>query len=117
MDIANKLQELTEETLHFGDIISHSKNPSDMDFRDACNLFSQYLSYQLDIISSKIRFNDIRPEMRLTNAQLCLLNDLITPESNTSRISSRTNHDDSYDWNSKVLNFFSQLQTLRKLAA
>lgn len=113
MDISNKLQELTEDTLNFGDVIRHSQDPSDLNFREACDLFSQYLGYQLEIISSKTRFQDIRPEMRLTNAQLCILNELITPDSQ----SAQTNTDNSHDWNSKVHGFFDQLQTLKKIAA
>lgn len=113
MDISNKLQELTKDTLNFGDVIRHSEDPSDLNFREACELFSQYLNYQLEIISSKIRFQDIRPEMRLTNAQLCKLNELITPDFQ----SSQTATDNSHDWNSKVHGFYDQLKTLKKMAA
>ena len=112
MDISNKLRELTEDTLNFGDVIKHSEDPSDLNFREACELFSQHLGYQLEIISSKIRFQDIRPEMRLTNAQLCILNELITPDSQPGQ----TNSSHSHDWANNVLGFFDQLQTLKKMA-
>ena len=77
------------------------------------SFFSQYLGYQLEIISSKIRFQDIRPEMRLANAQLCILNDLITPDYQ----SKQTAATHSLDWDTKVHGFFDQLQTLEKMAA
>lgn len=113
MDISNKLQELTEHTLSFGDVIRCSEDPSDSNFREACDLFSQYLAYQLEIISSKIRFQDIRPEMRLTNAQLCILNELITPDFQSNQSDTANSH----DWNTKVHGFYDQLQTLKKIAA
>lgn len=109
MDIENKLQELTEETLSFGEIISHSENPADIDFKDACHLFSQHLGYELDLISSDSHIQDIQPEVQMTNKQLCKLNELINPQQIDNYL--------TYDWNTKVTDFFSQLQTLKKIAA
>ena len=39
MDISNTLRKLTEDTLNFGDVIKHSEDPSDVNFREACELF------------------------------------------------------------------------------
>ena len=60
MDIATRLQELTEEIRDFGNVIHYTDDPADGDFRNACDLFSQYLSNQLNSINSNITFKDIR---------------------------------------------------------
>ena len=109
MDIANKIQELTEETLNFAEIISHSDNPASLDFRAACDLFSQHLSYELDMLNSNIQFQNTRPEIQHTGHQLCRLNELINPEQSDNPL--------TYDWNSKLMEFFSQLQSLKNIAA
>lgn len=109
MDVTVKLKELAEETLSFGEIISHSGNPADKDYREACHLFSQHLSHQLQIVGSYTRLQAIQPEMHKTNSQLNILNELINPQQINSYI--------NYDWNAKVESFFSQLKALKKFAA
>jgi len=109
MDITKKLQELQQEILSFGDIVSQTENPADMDFRNACDLFSQHLSYELKSINSSAHLRDIRPENQQTTAQLYELNELITPVKSGSS--------DDYQWSGKLLNFCAQLQTLKSIAA
>jgi len=108
MDILNKLQELQQEILNFGDVVSHTENPADIDFRNACTLFSQYLNGELSTINAQIRLKDIRPEMRQTTTQLCELSELIAPEASSN---------ESDLWPEKLLNFCSQLHTLKSIAA
>ncbi|VAW58837.1 hypothetical protein MNBD_GAMMA08-1287 [hydrothermal vent metagenome] len=109
MDTLNKLQELQQEILNFGDVVSHTENPADIDFRNACSLFSQYLSSELSAINAQIRLKDIRPEMQQTTTQLCELSELITPDASESSA--------NYSWPEKLLNFCSQLHTLKSIAA
>lgn len=109
MDIANKIHELTEETLSFAEIISHSDNPASLDFRTACDLFSQHLSHELDLLSSNIYLQNTRPEIQQASHQLCKLNELINPKQADNPL--------TYDWNSKLMEFFSQLQSLKNIAA
>jgi len=109
MDISTKIKELAEETLSFGEVISHSDNPADKDFREACHLFSQHLGHQLEIVGSNSHLQSVQPEIQKTNSQLCILNELINPQQIDSYL--------SYDWETKVVNFFNQLQTLKKFAA
>ena len=109
MNIANKLQELTAETISFGEVISHSKNPSDIDFRDACKLFSQHLSYQLNVISADIHPHNNQPEILAIKSQLNSLNKLIDPNQARDNIAN--------DWNNNLVSFFSKLQKLRVQAA
>ena len=109
MDISNKLYELQQEILNFGDIVNQTTNPADADFCNACDLFSQHLSYELKSINSSLRLKDIRPETRQTTAQLYELSELITPDT--------SNLDDNSEWSNKLVNFCHQLQSLKSLAA
>lgn len=109
MNIVNKLQELTTETINFGEVISHSKNPSDNDFRDACNLFSQHLSYQLKVINADTHQHNNQPEILEIKSQLNSLNNLIDPNQARDNVAN--------DWNNNLVSFFSKLQKLRLQAA
>ncbi|VAW59972.1 hypothetical protein MNBD_GAMMA11-883 [hydrothermal vent metagenome] len=109
MDIANKLQELTEEILDFGNIINLTRNPSNTDFRNACDLFSKRLNYQLETIHTNVQFKDIRPEMQQTTNKLYQLSELISPCQQGS--------DEFYYWPGRLLDFCNQIQTLKKIAA
>jgi len=108
MNILEKLHDLQLEILSFGDVVSQTKNPADTDFLNACDLFSQHLSFQLRTINSSICLQDIRPEMQQTTAQLSELSELITPH---------TGSDDIHQWTDKLLHFCDQLQTLKSEAA
>jgi len=109
MDISNKLLDLKEETLNFGDIVNHAENPADKDFRYACDLFSKHLNYQLKSISSNISLKEALPEMQQTVTQLSVLSKLITPCTTDNKMSDT--------WPDKLINFCSQLQTLKNIAA
>jgi len=109
MDLTNKLHELKEDILNFGEVVNHAENPSDKDFRNACDLFSQYLSHQLKSINSNISLKKALPEIQQTTSQLCVLNELITP--------CATDNNDNGTWPNKLLNFCNQLQTLKNIAA
>ena len=118
MNIANKLQELTQEIQSFGDVISYTENPDDSDFRNACDLFSQYLHYQLQCIHSNIRFKHLREDMQQTTEQLTVLSELITPDSTDKHVDNeQAENDESYQWSNKLLDFCNQLQTLKSKAA
>jgi len=109
MNIANKLQELTAETINFGEVISHSNNPSDIDFRDACKLFSQHLSYQLRVINADIHQHNNQPEILEIKSQLNSLNKLIDPN--------QAKDNEANNWKNNLHRFFSKLQELRVQAA
>lgn len=109
MNISNKLQELTQEILSFGEVINFTENPADLDFCNACELFSKHLSYELQTINSNVCFQDIRPDMQQTTAQLYQLSELITPAQSST--------EDSKQWSNKLVDFCDQLKTLRDIAA
>lgn len=108
MDITNKLHELQEEILNFGDVVNQTENPADMDFCNACELFSQHLSFELESITSDLCLSDSLPEMRKTTAQLFELSELITPV---------RNNNNNILWSDNLHSFCNQLQSLKSLAA
>ena len=109
MDIKNQLHELTQETLNFGDIISSTENPVDADFRNACNLFSQHMDNQLQIINLGLTEQGSLSNVQSITQQLHALSSLIA--SNSVGLSS------SYLWSNNLVNFCSQLQQLKSNAA
>jgi|GEM_PF-1983872 len=116
MDITNKLDELTQEILSFAEVIDFAENPADSDFRNACELFSSHLMYQLSIINSNVRFQDIRPEMQQTTSKLFQLSELISPHSFDQK-DKQSDSTDHYQWPEKLMDFCNQLETLKHAAA
>ncbi len=109
MDILDKLQELRQEILDFGQVINYTQNPSDADLRNACELFSQHLNYQLETINSNIHFKNIQPEMQQTTAQLHQLSELITPDVD--------DNNETHQWTNRLHTFCDQIETLKVIAA
>jgi len=109
MNITDKLNELQQEILSFGDVVNQTENLADMDFCNACNLFSQHLNFELESINSNVCLIKESPsEVHQTTAQLYQLSELITPA---------TSDDNTHQWSDNLNNFCSQLQTLRCVAA
>lgn len=109
MDIENQLRELTQETLNFGDIINSTENPANSDFRNACNLFSQYMDNQLQIINIDTAEQDPLSNTQNITQQLHTLSNLIA--SNSLDLSN------TYLWSNNLVDFCSQLQSLKSNAA
>jgi len=107
--IEERLNGLTQETLHFGEIISSTKNPANADFRNACSLFSQYMEHQLQIINSSLAEESALTNIQNITHQLHMLSDLIA--SNSPEISN------PYHWSNNLVDFCSQLQLLKNNAA
>lgn len=114
MDIPNKLQELTKEVVNFGEVISYAENPADSDFRNACDLFSQYLNHELQDINTNIRFQDIRSDIKQTTNRLHELSDLISPGQITP---GQAYNIEEHQWSNKLIDFCNQLQSLKNIAA
>jgi len=109
MDIENRLHELTQEILNFGDIISSTENPANSDFRNACSLFGQYINNQLQIINSGLVEQSSLSNIQNITHQLHILSNLII--SNSLEISN------TYHWSNNLVDFCSQLQLLKNNAA
>jgi len=109
MGIKERLNELTQETLHFGDIVSSTENPANADFRNACSLFSQYMEHQLQIINSSLTEQSSPTNIQNNAHQLHMLSSLIAFDS--LEISN------PYHWSNNLVDFCSQLQLLKSNAA
>jgi len=109
MSIEERLNELTQETLLFGDIVSSTENPANADFRNACSLFSQYMEHQLQIINSSLTEQNSLTNIQNNAHQLHMLSSLIASDS--LEISN------PYHWSNNLVDFCSQLQLLKSNAA
>lgn len=109
MGIEDRLNELTQETLNFGDIISSTENPANADFRNACDLFSQYMDNQLQIINSGFVEHSSLTNIQNVTHQLHVLSSLIA--SNSLDLSN------TYRWSNNLVDFCRQLQVLKSNAA
>ena len=115
MDISNTLYKLQQDVFNFSDVVFQTENPADKDFRNACSLFSRHIKYQLDKIDYDTHLKSESPATLQVMAQLCELTELITPDNtNVSDIVDSIGH---YQWPGKLLNFCSQIQTLKSKAA
>ncbi len=109
MGIEEQLNELTQETLNFGDIVSSTENPANSDFRNACNLFSRYMDNQLQIINSGLVEHNSLTNIQNITHQLHVLSSLIA--SNSLELSN------VHHWSNNLVDFCSQLQELKSSAA
>lgn len=123
MDISSKIHELKQDILSFGEVISHTENPADVDLHNACNLFSQHITYQLQVIHDGKSFLDSPVEMQNTTAQLSKLSELLAPKSDLTQPGLFRTGQQNFDlssenhWPEKLLEFCSQLQSLGIKAA
>ncbi|HEY9200672.1 MAG TPA: hypothetical protein VIQ81_03655 [Gammaproteobacteria bacterium] len=109
MNIHTQLNELTQEALGFSDVIRYTDNPVDADFCNACRLFSDYLSHQLESLDRQLNINNASESTLSITDQLHKLNSLITPE--------QIDPDNTAPWTSKLDSYCQQLETLRQIAA
>lgn len=109
MNIHTQLNELTREALGFSDVIRYTDNPVDADFCNACRLFSDYLSHQLESLDRQLNINNASESTLSITDQLHKLSSLITPE--------QIDPDNTAPWASKLDTYCRQLETLRQIAA
>ena len=70
----NNLDDLVKEINHFGEIISNTENPADIDAQNACMLFSNYLKSNFHEIKNQAMLN--KPA-QLTDEDISLLEQYI----------------------------------------
>jgi hypothetical protein len=109
MNIHTQLNELTREALGFSDVIHFTDNPLDADFCNACRLFSDYLTHQLESLDCQLNLNKASESTRSITDQLHKLGSLIRPE--------QIDPDNTAPWTSKLDSYCRQLETLRQVAA
>lgn len=109
MDIENRLRELTQETLSFGNVINTTENHGSLDFQNACSLFSQYLNNQLSTINTSPVAHHSYLNIKTITEQLRTLSNLIAQGQLDSA--------NTKDWSNKLIDFCSQLQLHKSNAA
>jgi len=109
MKIHSQLNELTREALGFSDVIQFTDNPVDADFCNACRLFSDYLSYQLEMLDRQPGTSNASESTRSITDQLHKLSSLITP--------GQIDPDNTDLWTNRLDSYCRQLETLRQIAA
>ena len=109
MKIHSQLNELTREALGFSDVIRFTDNPVDADFCNACRLFSDYLSHQLESLDRQLNASNASESTRSITDQLHKLSGLIAPE--------QIDPDNTDLWANKLDSYCQQLETLRQIAA
>lgn len=109
MNIHTQLNELTREAFGFSDVIRFTDDPVDADFCNACRLFSDYLSHQLESLDCRIGANNASESTRSITDQLHKLSSLITPE--------QIDPENTTPWTNKLDSYCRQLEALRQIAA
>ena len=72
-----KLDNLIHEIIEFGNTISYNKNLEDINAQNACNLFSNYLGWQLDELKEELKTQGSELEIQLVTRKLNKLCSLI----------------------------------------
>ena len=71
---ANDLDNLIQEIIDFGDVITYTENPADPHFLQACKLFHQYLQWRFKELKEQYR---PMPGNQLSEHQVARLDQLI----------------------------------------
>ena len=108
MDTLSQLDILAREARDFASIIEH--NPADdLDLQNACELFSNYLHNQLDIVA----IDDASHMAHETSQRLYKLSELISPEINPENKQSL----DGQIWKDRLSKYADQIKSLNQVAA
>lgn len=75
----NKLNDLVQEIIDFGDVIAFAENPADRDFQNACRLFSDYLNWKLMEIKDQLKLEGSEQQLRWISNEMEKLGQLISP--------------------------------------
>ena len=80
----NELNNLIQEIVNFGDVITFIDNPADSDFQNACQLFSGYLENRFSDIKSKPHLSTCEADIKWTENEMAKLSGLISLPVNSS---------------------------------
>ena len=103
MSTVTQLHELTEEALNFGEVINFAENLNDSDFCNACALFSEYLTSQL---------NSLAPHNQSEHTQL-----LINQLNQLGQLLAPSQSSEDQAWLSSLNNYQQQIVSLKSIAA
>ncbi|MDH5764744.1 MAG: hypothetical protein OEZ38_01920 [Gammaproteobacteria bacterium] len=72
-----KLDNLIQEIIEFGNTISYNTNLEDINVQNACNLFNNYLSWQFNELKEELKTQGSELEIKLVTNELNKLCSLI----------------------------------------
>ena len=75
----NKLNDLVQEIIDFGDVIAFAENPADRDFQNACRLFSDYLDWKFKEIKNQLEMEGSEQQAQWIAGEMEKLGQLISP--------------------------------------
>ncbi|HEY9050841.1 MAG TPA: hypothetical protein VIQ03_04810 [Gammaproteobacteria bacterium] len=75
----NKLNDLVQEIIDFGDVIAFAENPADRDFQNACRLFSDYLDWKFKEIKNQLEMEGSEQQAKWIADEMEKLGQLISP--------------------------------------
>ena len=80
----NDLNDLIQEIINFGNVISFVDDPADSDFQNACQLFSRYLENRFSEIKSQPHIAISKGDINWTENQIAKLSNLVSLEDNST---------------------------------
>ena len=72
-----ELDNLIQEVIDFGNVISYAEDPEDINFQHACNLFNDYLNWKLEELKDQLKTQGSAQEIQWTVNELAKLVHLI----------------------------------------
>ena len=79
-----ELDNLIQEVIDFGNVVSYAEDPEDINFQQACNLFNDYLNWKLEELKEQLKTQGSAQEIQWTINELTKLVDLIDQPEQTS---------------------------------
>ena len=78
-----ELDNLIQEVIDFGNVISYAEDPDDINFQNACNLFNDYLSWKLEELKETLKTHGSALEIQWVINELAKLGHLIEQPAQT----------------------------------
>lgn len=79
-----ELENLIQEIIDFGKVVSYAEDPTDINFQNACNLFNDYLSWKLEELKEKLKTQGSAEEIQWAVTELAKLVQLIEQPDQTA---------------------------------
>ena len=80
----NELNDLIQEIVNFGQVISFTGNPGDSNSQHACQLFSSYLDNRFTDIKANFHITDCEDNINWTVSEITQLGYLISSQENST---------------------------------
>ena len=97
-----ELDNLIQEIIDFGNVVSYAENPDDINFQNACHLFNDYLNWKLEELKETLKTQGSAMDIQWTVNELSKLVHLIE---NSKQTPSEQTH-----WFKKLLQHCTDMQ-------